>query len=214
MIRRFLRRLYPPKCVLCEKILELSETDLCLHCRMEQPEFTGRKKNISFIAQWTAMWYYIGDVRKSLHNYKFHHHKIHAQAYGRLLAMHLLGKEMTQVDLITWVPISAKRKRERGFDQDKLICKQVAKELALPCLSTLKKHRHTDAQSHLVGIAPRRANIMGAYRVIDPARVAGKRILLIDDIITTGATASECAKILLLAGAKEVIFAAVAASEK
>lgn len=214
MIRRVLRILYPPKCLLCQKLLDKQETDLCHSCRMEQPEFFTAKKNISFIAQWTALWYYVGDVRNCLHRFKFYGVRSHAKPLGRLLAMHLMKEGFDKVDLITWAPISLKRNWERGYDQDKLICKAVAKELELPAASVLKKHRHTQAQSSLMDASQRRANVLGAYKVRDPKLVAGKRILLIDDIVTTGATASECARTLLTAGAKEVIFAAVAASEK
>lgn len=160
------------------------------------------------------MWYYRGNVRESLHRFKFYKGRHYANAYGRLLSMHLLTRDWTDFDLVTWVPISAQRKRQRGFDQSQLLCKAVSRQLQLKCVSTLKKHRHTPPQSGIHGIAERRANVLGAYRACNPGAIAGKRILLLDDIITTGSTASECARVLLTAGAKEVFCAAVAATDK
>ena len=74
----------------------------------------------------------------------------------------------------------------------------------------MKKIRHNRPQSGIVGDAQRRANVLGAYRVENPELLRGKRIILLDDIITTGATAGECARVLLTAGAKEVHCGAVA----
>ena len=76
----------------------------------------------------------------------------------------------------------------------------------------MRKIRQTKPQSRLKDVAARRANVLGAYRVIEPELINGKRVLLLDDIITTGATVSECAKVLLIAGAKVVSCAAVAAA--
>lgn len=160
------------------------------------------------------MWYYRDNVRKSLHRYKFYNARSYAAPYGRFLAMLLLNKGWTDFDLITWVPISTKRKLRRGFDQGQLLAKAVSRELGLPCVSTLKKHRNTPPQSGIAHAAERRANVLGAYHVRNRDRIMAKRILLLDDIITTGATASECARVLLTAGAKEVFFAAVAATDK
>ena len=87
-------------------------------------------------------------------------------------------------------------------------------ELQTPPVATLRKVRHNKQQSRITGYAQRKANVLGAYEVINPATVAGKRILLLDDILTTGATAGECARILLTAGAKEVKFAAIAAARQ
>ena len=86
-------------------------------------------------------------------------------------------------------------------------------QLEMEPVRLLKKVRHNRPQSRIRGEAQRRANVLGAYRVTDPALVADKRVLLLDDIITTGATASEAARVLLTAGAKEVYFAAVAAAD-
>ena len=74
----------------------------------------------------------------------------------------------------------------------------------------LRKIRNAPPQSGISGDAARRANVLGAYRVTDPDALRDKRILLLDDVITTGATASECARVLLTAGAKSVNCAAVA----
>ena len=79
---------------------------------------------------------------------------------------------------------------------------------------TLVKIRNTPPQSSLRGFARRKANVLGAYQVADPQRIKDKRILLLDDVITTGATASECARTLLTAGAKEVTFAAIATADE
>ena len=77
---------------------------------------------------------------------------------------------------------------------------------------TLRKIRNNRPQSGIDGQAKRRANVLGVYRVICPQEVQGKRILLLDDIITTGATAGECARVLLTAGAKEVHCGFIAAA--
>ncbi len=208
-----LRLLFPPKCVLCRNLLSKEETDLCHHCRIHAPEISNAKRNIPFIAQWTAIWYYKDDVRKSIHRFKFGKAQRYAGAYARQLALKLQQTDyLNKCDLITWVPISFRRRLKRGYDQSAVLAKELGIALDMECVHTLKKIRHTAPQSGLKDAAMRRANILGAYRVLDRQLVAGKRILLLDDVLTTGATASECAKTLLTAGAKEVYFAAVAAA--
>lgn len=205
-----LRFLFPPKCVLCKAVLSEEETDLCRGCRESQLEYNGNKIKRSFLAQWTGLWYYKENVRLSILRYKFYGRRSYADSYGRLLAMKLQKEGWDDTDLLTWIPISRQRKRSRGYDQAQLLAAAVAKELGMQEVATLRKVRNTKPQSTMGSAAHRRANILGAYTVMDPTLVRGKRILLLDDIITTGATASECARTLLTAGAKEVKLATLA----
>lgn len=207
---RILHLFFPPKCVLCRKVLKSEETDLCHRCRADQPEYPGSKIKLSFIAQWTGLWYYKENVRLSILRYKFYGRRSYANSYGRLLAMKLQKDDWDDTDVLTWVPISRQRKFRRGYDQVELIGASLARELGMELTPTLKKIRHTKPQSTMGGISHRRANILGAFEVIDPEVVKDKRILLLDDIVTTGATASEAARILLTAGAKEVKLATLA----
>lgn len=158
------------------------------------------------------MWYYKDDVRRSIIRYKFHHARHYAPAYGRMLGMKLLQDFPEGFDVLTWVPTGTIRKFFRGYDQAQLLAEAVAKELECEPVKLLKKVRNTPPQSGISDAAKRRANVLAAYRVTGPQDVAGKRILLLDDVITTGATTSECAKTLQIAGAKEIYCAAIAAA--
>ena len=210
MIQRLLQLVFPPKCILCRNLLQPEETDLCHCCRLHAPAFSKSKISFSFIARWTGVWYYKDEVRTSLLRFKFYGKRNYAQAFGRVLAMKLLNEQMDDFDILTWVPTCFLRRFRRGYDQCALLAHATGAELGKTSLSTLKKIRNTPPQSRLRDVSRRRANVLNAYRVTDPAAIAGKRILLLDDIITTGATVSECAKVLLTAGAKEVTCAAVA----
>ena len=156
------------------------------------------------------MWYYKDTVRESLLRYKFSGRRSYASAYGRALAMKLQKEALDDFDILTWVPIAPLRRLRRGYDQVALLADAVGSELGAIPVRTLKKIRNTPPQSLLQDAAHRRANVLGAYRSVNPDLIRGKRIVLLDDIITTGATASECARVLLTAGAKEVYCAAVA----
>lgn len=158
------------------------------------------------------MWYYKDDVRRSIHRFKFYNARHYAPAYGRLLAMRLLKEFPDGFDAVTWVPTGPIRKFFRGYDQAHLLARAVAKELGLPCLRLLRKMRNTPPQSGISDAAERRANILGSYAMADRKAAAGQKLLLIDDVITTGATSAECARMLMTAGAKEVYCAAVAAA--
>lgn len=204
--------LFPPKCTLCGKVLEKQETDLCRHCRVNSPECAGIHKNFSFLDSWAAVWYYEEYIRDSLLRYKFHHARHYAPVYGRMLAMRIQREYPDGFDMLTWVPISRIRRFTRGYDQVELLAQAVGRELGMEPIPTLKKIRNNRPQSGIEGQAKRRANVLGAYRAICPQKVQGKRILLLDDIITTGATAGECARVLLTAGAKEVHCGFIAAA--
>ena len=187
------------------------EMILCDQCEKDAPEFIHAKRSVPFIAHWTSLWYYMDKVRPSIHRFKFHGARTYAQPYAKLLATKLDAPYFRQFDILTWVPVSRRRKFHRGYDQAALIARALGDEMGTPAQQTLRKIRHTPPQSGIREPAKRRANVLGAFQAQDPRQIAGKRILLIDDVITTGATASECARVLLTAGAKEVIFAAVAA---
>lgn len=212
--------LFPPKCALCGRLLD-RETDLCRDCRKETEEFPAgapkkhpdQKTGPQFLDSFTAVWYYKGKVRDGILNLKFHYRVDLAAPFGRAVAMKLLREHPGEFDCITWAPVSSLRKFRRGYDQSELIARTVAKELGLPVKRLLKKRRNTRAQSTLTK-EQRRANVLGAYVCVNKDAVCGKRVLLIDDVFTTGATAQECAKVLLTAGAKSVACAAVASASK
>lgn len=203
--------LFPPKCILCRTLLSGEETDLCGSCRVEAPAYHISKRTPQFLDSFAAVWYYEGSVRESLLRFKFRGARSYGDAYGRLVAMKLLETAEADFDLLTWIPVSPLRKLRRGYDQVELIARAVGRELAMEPVPTLKKIRHNRPQSRISDAAKRRANVLGAYRVIDPEGVSGKRVLLLDDILTTGATMSEAARMLKTAGAKEVHCAAAAA---
>ena len=116
--------------------------------------------------------------------------------------------------MLTWTPVSRLRKLRRGYDQVELLAKAVGRELGMTPTPLLRKVRHNRPQSGIHGEAERRANVLGVYRLTKGVEIAGKRILLLDDILTTGATAGEAARVLKTAGAKEVHCAAVASAGK
>ena len=206
--------LFPPKCVLCGTLLEKEETDLCGRCRVEAPEFPCGKRKLQFLDSFTAVWYYEGNVRRSLLRYKFYGARSFAAPYGRILAMKLLREYPEGFDLLTWVPVSRLRRLRRGYDQVELLAKAVGRELGMTPVPLLKKLRNNRQQSRIQGAAQRRANVLGVYRAVDPGAMEDKRVLLLDDILTTGATAGEAARVLLTAGAKEVHCAVIAAARK
>ena len=203
--------LFPAKCVLCGKLLDREELDLCHGCRTDAPEYPVSRQSIPFVKSWIALWRYEGNPRRSILRYKFGRARGFSECYGRLLAMKIQREYPHGFDIVTWVPISRLRKLRRGYDQVELLAVQVGQELQLRPVRLLKKIRHNPPQSGITGQAQRRANVLGAYRA-EPAALAGKKILLLDDVVTTGATVSECARVLLSAGAKEVHCAAIAAA--
>ena len=207
-----LNLLFPPKCVLCGKVLEHYEQDVCASCRESVPICPPAKQKMPFLEGWCAIWYYQDDVRQSILRYKFGNRRSYAQSYARLLARKLKEEFPEGFDILTWVPISPMRKLTRGFDQVEKLAKALAKPLGMHPVRALKKIRHNRPQSGISEPAHRRANVLGAYKAIRPEQLWGKRVLLLDDVITTGATAGECARILLTSGAREVYIGTVAAA--
>lgn len=209
----FLDLLYPRKCAFCGKLLAGSGPELCPDCRKTLPYTkNGGKQKGNFFTACLSPLYYEDDVRDALLRYKFQHRAAYCRPFGLLVAECVAEHLEHPVDLVTWVPLSWRRKRKRGYDQARLLAMETARRLELPCESVLRKTVHTAPQSRTGSAEKRRANISGAYRVPHPERVQGKTILLIDDIVTTGSTLSECARMLGMAGADRVYCASVARS--
>ncbi len=214
MIRRLvsagLDLVYPTKCILCRKKLPAGIPSICPACQESLPTAETVHVKGDFFSDCIAALHYENAVREAILRYKFGNAQVYRYAFGELVAQRVYEEYDGRFDILSWVPIARDRYRERGYDQVELIARDVAKRLCVPLLPLLRKRRGIRAQSTLDGRDKRRANIAGAYRVRRRAKVAGQRVLLLDDIVTSGSTLSECAKTLLLAGAEEVICATLA----
>lgn len=188
---------------------------VCDHCRSTLPYTRGeeQRRKITHISVCVSPFRYEGHVRDSLLRYKFHSLTGYAKIYGEFLAKCIDENEIS-CDSITWVPLSRSRKRSRGYDQAQLLAEELSRRTGIPCVQSLRKIRNNPAQSGTGGPAARRANAAGVYRALSPEIVKGKRILLVDDIVTTGATLSECASVLKAAGAAEICAVTVACGRK
>ena len=203
--------LYPPRCAFCRRLLTERERGVCRFCRKKYEDRVIRRelKNISVCV---APLRYEGEVRESLLRYKFQGVTAYGPAYAEFIAK-AIDESGISCDSMTWVPLSRRRLRKRGYDQAQILAEETAKRLGLPCGKLLIKRVNTRPQSGLASAEQRLKNAKGVYACVDPQKIEGRRILIIDDIVTTGATLSECALTLKNAGCAEV-FAAAAASRQ
>lgn len=200
---------FPPRCVFCHAFLPLhSESAVCEHCQKSLQHFRGEGK-AEFVERIAAPFRYENDIRESIHRYKFGGRDHYAKTYAAYMADSLRESHM-EFDILSYVPLHSKRKRSRGYDQAQLLAVELGKLLGVEAKPLLKKVRNAAPQSGKSSAAERRANISGCYALLDGAEVEDRRILLVDDVFTTGATLSECARVLLMAGAEEVSAVTVA----
>ena len=203
-----LKLLYPPKCVLCRRIIREKDALLCPDCRRNLPLLrTVEVIHPGLIC--SAAFYYEEPLRSAFLRYKFEGCDFYAPLFGGYMAGAARMQLSGPFDLVTWAPLSRKRLRQRGYDQARLLAECAAEEYRLPLVPALEKVRDTAPQSSLSGTA-REENARGAYALLPGAEVGGKRILLVDDILTTGSTLGACAAVLLEAGAAEVSCAVLA----
>jgi len=197
--------LFPPKCPFCARLLSDRDHGICEKCSASLPRTkVGERFKVDFMTRVVSPLYYEKQVRESFLRYKFHGITAYSDVYAQLMAETIARELDGCYDLITWVPLSRKRLRKRGYDQARLLAEKTASILSITTMPVLQKFRDTKAQSGLTTAQERRGNISGCYAVMNEEYIRGKRILLVDDILTTGSTLSECARVLLLSGAESV----------
>lgn len=197
---------YPPRCAFCRKILKTGENGMCNKCDAKISRTNnGGAQGGDFISTCVSPLYYENEVRDAILRFKFNDATNYADLFGGFIANCIEENLKGRYDIISWVPLSSKRLKKRGYDQAMLLAMSAALKLDDVAVELLHKHTEVPAQSGVGSSEKRRANISGVYSVADEDLVRGRRILLIDDIVTTGATLSECAKTLKYSGAKEVL---------
>lgn len=205
--------LFPSRCVFCRQFLPPGPPRICERCNETLPRTSdGGRRRGDFFSECVSALYYEGVVREAIHRYKFEGAQAYAPVFGELLAECIYEDLEGEYDILSWVPLDPGRRRKRGYDQAELLARSAGRRLLREPTPVLKKKRGVQPQSKTGEPEKRRANIAGAYTVTDPETVRGKRLLLIDDIVTTGSTLSECAKTLLLAGAEDVRCATLAST--
>ncbi len=199
--------LFPRRCTFCSKLLQKCNTTICENCQKNLPWLTGTEaeQKFEFVTMCVSPLRYQNEVRDSIHRYKFSDRSLYASTYGHLMSQCIADHLQNRFDLITWVPLSRKRFRKRGYDQAKLLAEAIADELQVEAMPVLRKRRNTSQQSRIDDASKRRANVLGAYDVVAGDKIEDMRVLLVDDVVTTGATLSECARMLRTFGASDVV---------
>lgn len=213
-LRWVLDLIYPPKCMLCHRLLESSDQAICSKCGHELPEYDGPLRKVQYYEKAVAPFFYEEPIRDAILRFKFHGMQSYAGQFAAWMAVWVRDHLEGDYDVISWVPCSRRRRWTRGFDQAELLARSLAKELNVPVCGTLEKTKHNPKQSTLADAARRRANVLGVYRAVMPQSWMGKRILIIDDVLTTGSTLSECGKVLRMAGSGDLTCAVIAAARR
>ena len=147
---------------------------------------------------------YEGTLKELVHLFKYKGKTVLTGILSTLMLNYIKeNPEITNADLITVVPLHKKRLREREFNQSLLLANSIEKQSGIKCKNTLEKIRLTKYQNELLK-TERLVNLKHAFAVRDKKDIVGKRVLLIDDVMTTGATLSECVNTILSEGANSV----------
>lgn len=222
-----LRLFFPPRCISCDCLLPMdTEGVLCRDCEEDIPVLKKREflnpagNSIGII--FSAFDYERG-IRKAVHNLKFNDRPGNAAALINLALPRIKQflfegqppcAKSPKYDIIIPVPIHFRRKQQRGYNQSELLAKNLSKQTEIAFYAkVLTKSLNTPPQSSL-GRGERLRNLREAFRLKHPEMISGKRVLLVDDVMTTGSTLEHCGRVLLEAGAVKVDAFVVAVRRK
>ena len=214
---RALCAVFPRRCLYCGVPI-VPERTVCDDCRAHLPRISApicplcghqkadcvcKQHKLQFKAV-CAPFYYEDAIRTAVHRYKFENKDFLAAAFARDMA-ETVRREYVEVqfDCMTFVPFTKKQLRAREWNPGETLAHALSKELDLPCCTLLEKLYETESQ-HTLSARARTGNVFGVFEACNLQNVQGKTVLLVDDIKTTGATLSECAKMLKLGGAEAV----------
>lgn len=208
---------FPPKCPFCGKILADSLSQ-CRECQLSWTADTGEQSFYTpeGLLCCSAVWYQELSAR-AIKRYKFSGARQYAPYFGRLMAETF--RDCSGIskgfDCITWVPLSKARRRGRGYNQAELLARVVAEDMGYEPRDLLVKVKNNAAQTSLDSDEARRLNTQGVYRLQSGVgTLEHRRILLVDDVVTTGSSLYASGKILLKAGVEEVVCLTFARARK
>lgn len=202
--------LFPPRCPFCGHVTD--RPGVCAGCEASLP-WTAERHSLWELPgglRCAAPLWYKDAVRRGLTRFKFQGAAGAANALGALVAQCAAERLSGEFDAVTWAPVSRKRLKKRGYDQAELVARGACRLWDVRPERLLCKIADNPPQSGLEDAAARSKNVSGVYAAAAGAEIRGRRILLIDDICTTGATLAACAGVLRAAGAAAVVCAAVA----
>jgi len=227
--RAALDLLFPPRCALCGRhgaalcddcalALPRANPPRCPHCWSPQRPGWGCRRCGEPASGGLALeglrspYVFQAGARELVHALKYNYHSALASPMGELMARYLLGESLL-ADVLVPVPLHPRRQRVRGYNQSFLLAREVSRRLDLPLAAgALVRRRDTPPQARAVEADARRRNVAGAFDC-RPGAVAGRRVLLVDDVTTTGATLDACARVLLAEGGASSVWALTFARE-
>lgn len=184
-------------CIRCGKPSE-NEAKYCLLCQNETRYFDTARSAVK----------YKGNIQKLILEYKFHNKRYLAKYLAKFIE-YAVEEYGIKYDIVVPIPLSKSREKERKYNQ---VSEMLRHTKLSPVVEVLTKTRDNERQSLMAG-KERRDNVLGVYAVTDKAAVKGKCVLLVDDIITTGATVNEASRVLMASGAVSVTAVSVAHAE-
>ncbi len=211
----FKRIFFPKHCSVCGEIIPIekpfcgcdgneyfeTEENCCEYCG--QSICACGNKNTVCLPHITAPFLYTALAKERLLNFKFYGEKKEAEFFGEKMAFKFARAFYNvNADFVTFVPMTEKQVKERGYNQSQLLAEVVSERLFLRCEAVLSKTKETVSQ-HSLSQKERLENLVDIFEVTD-SRVKGKTVILCDDIKTTGTTLSRCCDVLFKAGAKDV----------
>lgn len=231
MKMRFLTELFdllaPRECAICSQRLAATESVICAECHLNLP-LTGFQQTpyenplahlfwgLIPVEKAVAYFYYIPHTKTSrmIHQLKYSQQPEIGEHLGRIMARELQRHDFfSDIDAIVPVPVTSQRRRERGYNQSMEIARGIREVARLPILSkTIKRIHFTTSQTRMRGWE-RRENVADAFQLVHQEEARGKHLLLVDDIITTGATITACAQELCKAGGVRISIAALGFSK-
>lgn len=199
--------LEPPLCSRCGSLLNeiaFSAARLCPECLRRPPPFACARSAAA----------YRGQLREMVHLFKFQGRLDIGKKLASLLVTLYREAPELEAEAVVPVPLHKKRLKARGFNQSEVLARELARRCRLPLANrALARKKNTPPQSELARHA-RRKNVARAFVAQSPFPLAGKRVLLVDDIYTTGSTVAECSRTLLAAGARQVAVLTLARAAK
>jgi ComF family protein len=186
-----------PLCTCCGIPFSGADTSdhLCGDCTISKPAYSVAR----------ALGHYDATLLGAIHNFKYRGKTASGKILGRLMAENdYPAVDFQEYTLTIPVPLHVRRLRERGFNQSVILAREIARKFHTPLdFLTLRRYIYTEPQINL-GKRERESNVRGAFKIMNPEKIKDQRIILVDDVYTTGSTVKECARLLLKEGASSV----------